>query len=124
MGCGSGGCSSGGCSSGGCSSGGCNKLNTFDWLAEMDLPPHMKPFDIVEVRFKGTRKEFYKSSLVDFFTNEFVVVEAENGYDIGKVSLLNFNLKNITAANMIPILEKLCVKLQKLILPNLKKIKN
>jgi cell fate regulator YaaT (PSP1 superfamily) len=87
MGCGSGGCSSGGCSSGGCSSGGCNKLNTFDWLAEMDLPPHMKPFDIVEVRFKGTRKEFYKSSLVDFFTNEFVVVEAENGYDIGKVSL-------------------------------------
>jgi cell fate regulator YaaT (PSP1 superfamily) len=87
MGCGSGGCSSGGCSSGGCSSGGCNKLNTFDWLAEMDLPPHMKPFDIVEVRFKGTRKEFYKSSLVDFFTNEFVVVEAENGYDIGKLSL-------------------------------------
>jgi cell fate regulator YaaT (PSP1 superfamily) len=87
MGCGSGGCSSGGCSSGGCSSGGCNKLNTFDWLAEMDLPPHMKPFDIVEVRFKGTRKEFYKSSFVDFFTNEYVVVEAENGYDIGKVSL-------------------------------------
>lgn len=87
MGCGSGGCSSGGCSSGGCSSGGCNKLNTFDWLAEMDLPPHMKPFDIVEVRFKGTRKEFYKSSFIDFFTNEYVVVEAENGYDIGKVSL-------------------------------------
>jgi cell fate regulator YaaT (PSP1 superfamily) len=87
MGCGSGGCSSGGCSSGGCSSGGCNKLNTFDWLAEMDLPPHMKPFDIVEVRFKGTRKEFYKSTFVDFFTNEYVVVEAENGYDIGKVSL-------------------------------------
>lgn len=87
MGCGSGGCSSGGCSSGGCSSGGCNKLNTYDWLAEMDLPPHMKPFDIVEVRFKGTRKEFYKSSFIDFFTNEYVVVEAENGYDIGKVSL-------------------------------------
>ncbi len=86
-GCSSGGCSSGGCSSGGCSSGGCNKLNTFDWLAEMDLPPHMKPFDIVEVRFKGTRKEFYKSTFVDFFTNEYVVVEAENGYDIGKVSL-------------------------------------
>ncbi len=87
MGCGSGGCSSGGCSSGGCSSGGCNKLNAFDWLAEMDLPPHMKPFDIVEVRFKGTRKEFYKSAQVDFYLNEYVVVEAENGYDIGKVSL-------------------------------------
>jgi cell fate regulator YaaT (PSP1 superfamily) len=53
----------------------------------MDLPPHMKPFDIVEVRFKGTRKEFYKSTHIDFFVNEYVVVEAENGYDIGKVSL-------------------------------------
>ncbi|OYU94606.1 MAG: hypothetical protein CFE21_15115 [Bacteroidetes bacterium B1(2017)] len=81
------GCGSGGCSSGGCSTGGCNKLNTYDWLAEMELPPHMKPFDIVEVRFKGTRKEFYKSAHVDFYVNEYVVVEAENGYDIGKVSL-------------------------------------
>jgi len=53
----------------------------------MELPPHMKPFDIVEVRFKGTRKEFYKSTHIDFFVNEYVVVEAENGYDIGKVSL-------------------------------------
>ena len=88
MGCGSGGCSTGGGCSGGCSSGGCNKLNTYDWLAEMDLPPHMKPFDIVEVQFKGTRKEFYKASnLNDFFINEYVVVEVENGYDIGKVNL-------------------------------------
>jgi|LauGreSuBDMM15SN_2_FD.fasta_scaffold00166_12 cell fate regulator YaaT (PSP1 superfamily) len=87
MGCGSGGCSTGGGCSGGCSTGGCNKLNTYDWLAEMELPPHMKPFDIVEVRFKGTRKEFYRSTLVDFYVNEYVVVDAENGYDIGKVAL-------------------------------------
>lgn len=88
MGCGSGGCSTGGGCSGGCSSGGCNKLNTYDWLAEMDLPPHMKPFDIVEVQFKGTRKEFYRASnLNEFFMNEYVVVEVENGYDIGKVNL-------------------------------------
>jgi cell fate regulator YaaT (PSP1 superfamily) len=89
MGCVSGSCGTGGgCSSGGCSSGGCNKLNTYDWLAEMDLPPHMKPFDIVEVHFKGTRKEFYKATnLNDFFMNEYVVVEVENGFDIGKVNL-------------------------------------
>lgn len=87
MTCGSGGCSTGGCG-GGCSSGGCNKLNTFDWLAEMDLPPHKKPFDIVEVRFKGTRKEFYRNSAnIEFYVNEYVVVEVDNGYDIGKVSL-------------------------------------
>ena len=54
----------------------------------MELPPYMKPFDIVEVRFKGTRKEFYKNSyLIDFYINEYVVVETENGYDIGKVAL-------------------------------------
>jgi cell fate regulator YaaT (PSP1 superfamily) len=81
-------CGSGGCSSGSCSSGACNKLNTFDWLAEMELPPHQKPFDIVEVRFKGTRKEFYRlPAQVECYINEQVVVEAEHGYDIGTLSL-------------------------------------
>lgn len=88
MGCGTGGCSTGGCASGGCSTGGCNKLNTFDWLVDMDLPAYMKPFDIVEVRFKGTRKEFYRNANnSDITNNELVVVEGENGYDIGKVAL-------------------------------------
>jgi len=88
MACGTGGCSTGGCGTA-CSSGGCNKLNTYNWLDEMELPPHVKPFDIVEVRFKGTRKEFYKNSnRADAYINEYVVVEAENGgYDIGKISL-------------------------------------
>lgn len=83
------GCGSGGCSTGGCSTGGCNKLNTYDWLAQMDMPAYMKPFNIVEVRFKGTRKEFYKNTgHLDITNGELVVVEGENGgYDIGKVSL-------------------------------------
>ena len=82
------GCGSGGCSSGGCSTGGCNKLNTFDWLVDMDLPPHIKPYDIVEVRFKGTRKEYYRNFHHHDITNkDLVVVEMENGYDIGEVSL-------------------------------------
>lgn len=82
------GCGSGGCSTGGCSTGGCNKLNTYDWLVDMDLPAYMKPFDIIEVRFKGTRKEFYRNpNNVDVTNNELVVVESESGYDVGKVSL-------------------------------------
>jgi cell fate regulator YaaT (PSP1 superfamily) len=82
------GCGSGGCSSGGCSTGGCNKLNTFDWLGTMELPAYMEPFNIVEVQFKGTRKEFYRNSFKhDITNNDLVVVEVENGYDIGKVSL-------------------------------------
>jgi len=88
MGCGSGGCSTGGCGSGGCSSGGCNKLNTYDWLGIMEMPAYMKPFDITEIRFKGTRKEFYRNvHNLDITNNDLVVVEMENGYDIGKVSL-------------------------------------
>lgn len=88
MGCGSGGCSTGGgCSSGGCSTGGCNKLNTYDWLGMMEMPAYMKPFDVVEVRFKGTRKEFYRNvQSHDITLNDLVVVEMENGYDIGRVS--------------------------------------
>ena len=49
-----------GCNSnGGCSTGGCNKLNTFDWLAQMEID-EPAPFDAVEVSFKnGSRKGFY-----------------------------------------------------------------
>ncbi|MBI3232510.1 MAG: hypothetical protein HYZ42_00455 [Bacteroidetes bacterium] len=87
--CGSGGCSPAGCKDNGhCSTGGCNKLNVYDWLGGMALPPNYKPFDIVEVRFKGSRKEYYKnSSNLEIFTGDAIVVEAENGYDICHVSL-------------------------------------
>jgi cell fate regulator YaaT (PSP1 superfamily) len=47
----------------------------------------MKPFDVVEVRFKGTRKEFYRNvHHHDITLGEMVVVEMENGYDIGHVA--------------------------------------
>lgn len=87
----SGGCSTdGGCGSGGCSSksGGCNKLNVFDWLANMELPSGQKPFDIVEIRFKNSRKEFYRNrNNLQLLTGNEVVVESSQGYDIGVVSL-------------------------------------
>ncbi|MFT4734286.1 MAG: hypothetical protein ACI9K1_001242, partial [Arcticibacterium sp.] len=50
-----------GCSSGGCSSGGCTKLNTFDWLSDMALPSTMR-YNVVEVKFKGGRKDYYRNS--------------------------------------------------------------
>ena len=88
MGCVSGVCSTGGCGSGGCSSGGCNKLNTYDWLTDMQLPPHQKMFDVAEVHFKGTRKEYFRNVYNHDITNgDLVVVEQDNGYDIGKISL-------------------------------------
>lgn len=101
MGCGS--CSSGGgcgskslgtvpagCNNNGtCMTSGCNKLDVYDWLVDMDLPSNYKPFDIVEVRFKGSRKEFFvNSDNLYLEMGEMVVVEPNTGgYDIGHVSL-------------------------------------
>lgn len=85
-----GGCSTGrgGSSEGGCSSGGCNKLNVFDWLANMELPGGQKPFDIVEVRFKNSRKEFFRNTNnLQLLQGNVVTVEAATGFDVGVVSV-------------------------------------
>lgn len=75
-------------SNGACGIGGCNKLNIFDWLANMELPNGQKQFDIVEVRFKNSRKEFYRNnSGQDLFQGDIVAVEGSPGHDIGAVSL-------------------------------------
>ena len=60
--CSSGGGTPKGCQNNGtCSSGGCNKLGVFDWLANMQLPNGQSQFDIIEVRFKNGRKDFYRN---------------------------------------------------------------
>lgn len=74
-------------SNGGCSTGGCNKLNVFDWLSNMDMPAANK-FNIVEVRFKNGRKDFFKNQdNLELVTGEPVVVDVPNGHHIGYVSL-------------------------------------
>jgi cell fate regulator YaaT (PSP1 superfamily) len=76
-----------GCSSGGCSSGGCNKMNAYDWLSNMDVPRSMR-YDVVEVKFKGGRKEYFRNTNnIDLYTGDFVVCEMASGYHIGSVSL-------------------------------------
>lgn len=54
----------------------------------MELPTSFKPFNIIEVRFKGSRKEFYRNEdNLELFTGDSVVVQREMGSDIGFVSL-------------------------------------
>lgn len=73
---------------GGCATGGCNKLNTFDWLSNMDIPTQ-DMFDIVEVRFKNGRKEFYRNTNhLDIVTGEAIVVDVQGGHHLGHVSLM------------------------------------
>jgi len=77
-----------GCNNNGmCLTGGCNKMNVFDWLSNMEVPREDK-FDIVEVRFKNGRKEYYRNSeKLALTTGDAVVVEVQNGHHIGYVSL-------------------------------------
>jgi len=72
---------------GACGTGGCNKMNVFDWLSNMDMPVHDK-FDVVEIRFKNGRKDFYRNTdKLTLTTGDAVVVEVPNGHNIGYVSL-------------------------------------
>lgn len=62
-------------------------MNVFDWLSHMGIP-EVDNFDIVEVKFKGGRKEYYRN--VDFLsltTGDPVVVDVPSGHHIGYVSL-------------------------------------
>ena len=72
---------------GGCATGGCNKMNVFDWLSNMDMPT-LDTFDVMEVRFKGGRKEFYRSPQgLDVVTGEAVIVDVPSGHHLGYVSM-------------------------------------
>lgn len=86
-------CSTTGGSTGGCQNNGtcgtsdCNKMNSFDWLSHMGIP-QVDNFDIVEVKFKGGRKEYFRN--VDYLmlnTGDPVVVDVPSGHHIGYVSL-------------------------------------
>jgi len=65
----------------------CNKLNVFNDLR--NYPKTSNTPDIAEVRFKNTRKEFFKNVNQLILTEgDMVAVEASPGHDIGTVSLV------------------------------------
>ncbi len=78
-----------GCKNNGyCSTSGCNKLGVFDWLTGVPLASGQQPFDGVEVRFKNTRKAFYRNvNGLQLMPGDLVAVDASPGHDIGMVSL-------------------------------------
>lgn len=87
--CGTGGDTPGGCKNHGtCGTSGCNKLTVFDWLANMDLPDGQLPFNIVEVRFKNGRKEFFTNpDFLQLKIGDVVATQADTGHDIGIITL-------------------------------------
>ncbi|MCK4921490.1 MAG: hypothetical protein KAS71_10620 [Bacteroidales bacterium] len=64
----------------------CNKLDEYDWLR--DIPESGRETDIVEIRFKNTRKAFFRNvNELRLKRGDIVAVEASPGHDIGVVSL-------------------------------------
>jgi cell fate regulator YaaT (PSP1 superfamily) len=63
----------------------CSKLDTYNWLRELDdadIP------ELVEIRFKNTRKGFYRNvNELRLKRGDIVAVEASPGHDIGIVTL-------------------------------------
>ena len=64
---------------------GCFKLHEENWL---DQYPDTQPTDIFEVRFKNTRRGYYRNvNNLDLKHGDIVAVEAVPGHDIGVISL-------------------------------------
>ena len=88
-----------GCKNNGtCGTDSCNKLTVFDWLANMQLPSGQVPYDLVEVRFKNSRKEYFRNTEgLPLKIGDIVATEAKSGHDIGQVTLtgelVRFQLK-------------------------------
>ena len=65
---------------------GLNKLDSFNWLKDIAYVPSEN--DIVEIRFKNTRKGFYRNvNGLRLEVGDIVAVEASPGHDIGRVSM-------------------------------------
>lgn len=67
----------------------CNKLNATDWLRDIRPPSTYPTTDLVEVRFKNSRKEFFQAGPeLELQTGDIVAVESSPGHDIGIVTLV------------------------------------
>lgn len=68
---------------------GANKLNEYNWLANLPFDPRYN--EVIEVRFKNTRKGFYRNvNGLKLEVDDIVAVEASPGHDIGYVSMTGF----------------------------------
>lgn len=71
-----------------CSSGGCDKLSVFNYLSNMQDTVGYTFSEYVEVRFKNTRKQFFRQAAnMNLKVGEPVAVDCAPGYDVGTVSL-------------------------------------
>ncbi|MBQ6727122.1 MAG: hypothetical protein IJQ89_11185 [Bacteroidales bacterium] len=66
----------------------CSKLNSNNWMKNIRKPFNENNFDVVEVRFKNNRKEFFRlPDGLEVVEGDVVAVEGMPGHDVGIVSL-------------------------------------
>ena len=62
-------------------------MNVFDWLSDLDVPQFQR-FHVVEVKFKGGRKEYFRNvNKLELHTGDAVMIESSTGIHLGVVSL-------------------------------------
>jgi hypothetical protein len=91
-----------------CQEYGQNQTDVYDWLSDITMPTNYDVCNIVEVKFKGSRKEFYiNPTNIALKKGEIVVVSGnKGGYDVGHVSLtgelvrMQLKKKNVRAKNI------------------------
>jgi len=67
---------------------GCVKLDAADWLSDIEQPIDPNRIDYVEVRFKNSKKDFFRVPQgVSFEVGDVVAVESSPGHDIGVIAL-------------------------------------
>ena len=67
----------------------CSKFDSYDWLKNIPAPAAIVATDVVEVRFKNSRKDFFHIPPdLDPVIGDIVAVEASPGHDIGIVSMV------------------------------------
>ena len=65
----------------------CAKLEVCNWLSDVDNM--LNPDEFVEIRFKNTRKDYFRNvNQLKLEVGELVAVEASPGHDIGMVSMV------------------------------------
>ena len=76
-------------SNGSCGTGSCNRLNVYDWLANLPFNDPESGCRIIEVTFnQGSRKDYYRNATTQIFEKgDMVTVEGVSGFDVGEVSL-------------------------------------
>ncbi|MCE1199088.1 MAG: hypothetical protein LWW85_08985, partial [Marinilabiliales bacterium] len=58
----------------------CPKLTVYNWLH--DVPNTINPNDVIEVRFKNTRKDYFRNvNEIQLKPGDIVAVEANPGHD-------------------------------------------